>query len=154
MHKPCVCGLHKPFAKCCGRFLTEGQLAKTPEQLMRSRYSAYALGGYGDYLLATWFSATAGELTAAALSEKSVEWQGLEVLSSEQHGDKAMVEFKAHYLEIDSLEIDSREIDSRESGCQEADNSQLQTLHEISVFQRSTGRWLYVGGEVSSNLNR
>ena len=154
MLKPCLCGHNRPFAKCCGRFLTEGQLAKTPEQLMRSRYSAYALGGYGDYLLATWFSATAGELTAAALSEKSVDWRGLEVLSSEQHGDKATVEFKAHYLEIDSLETDNQEPNNQESSSLEAHNSQLQTLHEISVFQRSAGRWLYVGGEVSSNLNR
>ena len=97
---------------------------------MRSRYSAYALGGYGDYLLATWFSATASTLSAELLSEKSLNWLGLDVLHSQQNGDKATVEFKATYCE--------------------PGEAKQQTMHEISVFQRSAGRWLYVGGEVSN----
>ena len=97
---------------------------------MRSRYAAYALGGYGDYLLATWFAATAGALSAEALSEKTQDWQRLEVLSSQQSGDKAEVEFRAYYRQLDQ--------------------SELQTMYEISVFQRSAGRWFYVGGEMSS----
>ncbi|MDX2463868.1 MAG: YchJ family metal-binding protein, partial [Porticoccus sp.] len=64
----CICNRKKSFDKCCGRFLSGGLYAKTPEQLMRSRYSAYALGGYGDYLLATWFSATSAGLNAKDLS--------------------------------------------------------------------------------------
>lgn len=97
---------------------------------MRSRYSAYALGGYGDYLLATWFAATAGMSTAQALSEKTVDWVKLEVLSSQQTGDKANVEFNAFY---------------RNSG-----HDELKVMSENSVFQRSAGRWFYVGGEVSN----
>ncbi len=130
MADTCICNRNKPFDKCCGRFLVAGQKAKTPEQLMRSRYSAYALGGYGDYLLSTWFSATAAGLTAKALSEKTMEWVKLEVLSSNQTGDKATVEFNAFY--------------------REPDHSEVQVMHEVSVFQRTSGHWLYVGGEVSS----
>ncbi len=129
MAKSCPCGHNKPLAQCCGRFLSGAQRAKTPEQLMRSRYSAYALGGHGDYLLATWFSATAGAATAAQLSEKSLDWVGLDVLASQQNGDKGAVEFKAYY--------------------REPDNTELRTLHEKAVFQRTAGRWLYVGGEIS-----
>ena len=129
METPCVCGRKAFFDKCCGRFLAAGQWAKTPEQLVRSRYSAYALGGYGDYLLATWFAATAGASTAEELSEKTVEWIRLEVLSREQTGDKATVEFNAYYREPDQPDV--------------------RLMHETSVFQRSGGRWLYVGGEVS-----
>lgn len=105
---------------------------------MRSRYSAYSLGGHGDYLLATWWpenvSLLTGEgltgegLTAAALSEKNLDWTGLEVLASTQTGDKATVEFKAHY---------------RETG-----NPESHTMHEISTFLRKDGRWFYVNGEV------
>jgi SEC-C motif-containing protein len=130
MADSCICGRRKTFELCCGRFLIAGQLAKTPEQLMRSRYAAYALGGYGDYLLATWFAATASALSAEALSEKTLDWQRLEVLSSQQNGDKAEVEFRAYY--------------------RQPDQPGLQTMHEISVFQRSAGRWFYVGGEVSN----
>ena len=133
METPCVCGRKAVFDRCCGRFLAAGQLAKTPEQLMRSRYSAYALGGYGDYLLATWFAATSGVLTVEELSKKMVDWVRLEVLSSKQTGDKATVEFNAYYREPDQLDV--------------------QIMHETSVFQRSAGRWFYVGVEVSRQVD-
>jgi SEC-C motif-containing protein len=126
-----ICCSNKPFDKCCGRFLSGEQSAKTPEQLMRSRYSAYALGNYAEYLLSTWFSATSAGLTAQSLSEKSVEWVKLEVLSKNQLGDKGSVEFNAYYREDVS--------------------NNIQAMHEVSVFQRSSGRWFYVGGEVSNN---
>ena len=130
MTATCPCGSNKVFKACCGRFLCAGKRAATPEQLMRSRYSAYALGGHGDYLLRTWFPATAGGLTAQALSERDCEWLGLEILARQQQGDQGMVEFRAHY---------------RDGGGRE------QVMHEKSVFQRLAGRWLYVGGEVNSS---
>lgn len=131
MSDACICNNNKNFEACCGRFLSGAQHAKTPEQLMRSRYSAYALSGYSEYLLATWFSATSAGLTAESLSEKTVEWVKLEVLSKNQNGDKATVTFNACYREPDSLDIN--------------------IMHETSVFQRTSGRWFYVGGEVSNN---
>jgi SEC-C motif-containing protein len=97
---------------------------------MRSRYSAFALGGHGDYLLRTWFPATAGGLTAQALSQRDCEWLGLEILARQQQGDQGMVEFRARY---------------RDGGGRE------QVMHEKSVFQRLAGRWLYVGGEINSS---
>ena len=96
---------------------------------MRSRYTAYALGGHGDYLLTTWFSATSAGLTAESLSKKTLEWIKLDVLKSQQTGDKATVEFNAFYHELD--------------------DSKIQVMHEVSVFQRISGRWFYVGGEVT-----
>jgi SEC-C motif-containing protein len=129
MDNHCICCSKKPFADCCARFLGGTQQARTPEQLMRSRYSAYALGGHGDYLLRTWFPATAAGLTARELSQRSCEWLRLEILAKQQHGDKGLVEFRARYRD---------------------DKGQEQVMHEKSVFQRSGGRWFYVGGEVSS----
>ena len=124
----CICNSNKPFDQCCGRFLSGEKQAKTPEQVMRSRYSAYALGNYGQYLLDTWFPATARGLTAETLSEKSVEWIKLEILSKEQVGDNATVTFDAFYREPNSTDIN--------------------VMHEASIFKRVSGRWLYVGGEV------
>lgn len=72
--KSCICGKLKPFAKCCGRVLSGEKDAKTPEQLMRSRFSAYALGGYGDYLISTWLPSSAKGLTVSELSKKTVDW--------------------------------------------------------------------------------
>ena len=81
----CICGSGKLFFKCCAPLLKGTHPAKTPEQLMRSRYSAYALGGYGDYLLETWFPATAKGLTVEALSLRTCEWVELEVLDKSQN---------------------------------------------------------------------
>lgn len=128
--KSCICGKPQPFAKCCDRFLSGKQNAKTPEQLMRSRFSAYALGGYGDYLLSTWFPASAMGLTASALSKKTVEWQRLEVISSSQKGDNGTVEFNAWFN-------------------QSPNSDEIEMMHEVSEFVRIQSRWLYVGGKVS-----
>jgi SEC-C motif-containing protein len=125
----CPCGSRKNLDRCCGRFLSGAQRAKTPEQLMRSRYTAYALGDHGDYLLRTWFPATARGVDARELSKREVEWTGLEILGSSQRGDSGTVEFRAGFRKPDGT---------------------LHTLHEISVFRRTAGWWLYVGGEVSN----
>lgn len=103
-------------------------MPKTPEQLMRSRYSAYALGGYGEYLLATWLPVMAPKLTPIQLSQKEHDWVKLEIIVKGQKGDDAWVEFKAYHRLYDTEEMDC--------------------LHERSVFKRIQGKWLYVGGEV------
>lgn len=128
MTDTCPCGKQKPFAECCGRFLSGQQIPKTPEQLMRSRYSAYVLGGYGEYLLQSWFPATATGVTAEELSDRNVNWQRLEVIDKSQNNDEAAVEFKAYYLPENSDE--------------------LKAMHEKSEFRRVNGRWFYVGGRV------
>jgi SEC-C motif-containing protein len=125
----CICGSSKLFEKCCEPFLNGSRWAKTPEQLMRSRYSAYALGGYGNYLLKTWFPATAKGLTIEALSQRSCDWIELEILHKSQKGDQGTVEFNAWFHD---------------------DEGDKQVLHEKSVFQRIGGFWLYVGGEVNA----
>lgn len=52
MNKVCPCGSNKPFDYCC-RPIVEGQkAAPTAEALMRSRYTAFALGAI-DYLIDT-----------------------------------------------------------------------------------------------------
>ena len=120
----CPCNSDKPFKGCCEALLTRQKVAKTPVQLMRSRYCAYALGGYGDYLLETWLPSAALGLSAADLSIRSLTWVSLNVLSKSQQGESGFVEFEAVYLD--------------ESG-------QHEVHHEESVFSRIEGRWFYVG---------
>lgn len=127
MSEPCICGSKKSFANCCGRFLEQGQHAKTPEQLMRSRYSAYALGGYGFYLLGTWLPTMTRGLNEVELSQKNQDWCGLDILHKSQQGDNGVVEFMAHYH------------------LPEGGQSYLK---EKSIFKRLNGRWLYVGAEI------
>lgn len=132
----CPCTSGKVFNACCGRFifaainaLPAKPAAKTPEQLMRSRFTAYALGGYGDYLLATWWPAAAQHLSSVELSQKSCEWVKLDILDKGQKGDDGWVSFSAWFLD--------------EKGSERA-------MHERSRFKREQGRWYYVDGDVSS----
>ena len=127
--EPCICGKTKPYTKCCGQFISGKAHAKTAEQLMRSRYCAYALGDHGKYLMATWLPATAIGLNAQELSKKTLDWQRLEVIKSSQKGDSATVEFKAWYKAPDSDEIEA--------------------MHEISEFARIKSHWFYIGGQVN-----
>ena len=127
----CPCGKNKLFTQCCGRYLSSKQHAKTAEQLMRSRYCAYALGGYGKYLLETWHPLMTERLTIESLSQKQHEWVQLEIINKTQTGDSATVEFNAHYIT--------------------PENEQC-VLHENSYFQRIKGRWLYVGANIEKRV--
>jgi len=53
----CPCGSGERYDACCGRLHRGAADAQTPEELMRSRYSAYALGEL-DYVWRTWHPRT------------------------------------------------------------------------------------------------
>lgn len=129
MDEICLCDSGKLFKKCCERFLNGSEVAKTPKQLMRSRYTAYALGNYGEYLLSTWLPESSKGLTAESLSENNQERVKLEILNSQQKSDEGMVEFNAYY---------------------KGDDDSLNVLHEKSTFQRIDGHWYYVNGIVKT----
>ncbi|HJO10693.1 MAG: YchJ family metal-binding protein [Gammaproteobacteria bacterium] len=121
---PCPCTSGKPYNACCGPFLNRSARPKTVKQLMRSRYSAFALGGLGDYLMETWHPDTAAGLTAESLSAKTLDWQDLTILGFHQQSNEGMVEFEARFIDGDG-------------------NPGLH--HEVSRFVRVKGKWLYLG---------
>ncbi len=119
----CPCGTGLPHAECCGRLLASDAPAATAEQLMRSRYSAFALGDPA-YLLATWHPDTR---PAVLDLDPDVRWTGLDVLGVTGGGPlttEGTVEFRAHHLRHGV------------SGVQ----------HERSRFSRVAGRWAYRDG--------
>ena len=93
----CPCGLGDDYAACCGR-LHGGAPAATAEALMRSRYSAFAVGD-ADYLLRTWHpSSRPRELVL----EPDLQWTRLAVLETQDGGlfDAAgTVQFRAVYVQ-------------------------------------------------------
>ena len=123
----CVCGRQKKFTQCCGRFLVGGEAARTPVELMRSRYCAYAMGGYGAYLLKTWHPSFCDELNEAQLSVRSINWVELKVIDKSHKGDRAVVEFKAYFLDSEQKK---------------------QVHHERSNFEKVGGKWFYLSGEI------
>ena len=119
----CPCGTGLPYAECCGRLHEGTAVAGTAEQLMRSRYSAFAVGDAG-YLLATWHPSTRPRTLDL---DPAVRWTGLDVLGTTGGtllATEGTVEFRAHHV------VD------RVAGAQ----------HENSRFRREDGRWLYLDG--------
>ncbi|HVX08383.1 YchJ family protein [Humibacter sp.] len=129
----CPCGSGATFDACCGPFLDGSAVAPTAERLMRSRYSAFAVGN-AAYLLSTWHPSTRPEELRL---HAEVEWRRLEILDAVAGGPddgRGEVEFRA-FGRI--LPAPGR---ARDGG----------VLHERSRFVRESGRWLYLDGDVSA----
>jgi SEC-C motif domain protein len=77
----CPCGLGDDYESCCGR-LHAGAPAPTAESLMRSRYSAFAVGDAG-YLLRTWHPS--GRPRTLSL-DPTLRWTRLAVLETRDGG--------------------------------------------------------------------
>ena len=79
----CPCGSEKPFTYCCQPFLNGTQNPQTPEQLMRSRFSAFVTHDW-QYVLQTWHPDHRPECSIAELEEESTKgrWLTLQVLQS------------------------------------------------------------------------
>ncbi len=126
----CPCCSHKAFAACCGRFIEHGKTATIAMQLMRSRYSAYALGNL-NYILATWHPETRPTLEALQ-SPPQTTWCQLEIIRCQRgslRDQQGSVEFIASYKNRLGL---------------------IETLHERSRFVRENGHWLYIDGTIIS----
>ncbi len=121
--RPCPCLSGLVYDECCGPLHAGTRLAPTATALMRSRYSAFAVGD-AAYLLATW----APETRPATLElDASVSWFRLDIVGATRGGlsdSEGTVEFVAH---------------SRVDGV-------AAQQHEISRFAKRSGRWLYVDG--------
>ncbi|MGA8846785.1 MAG: YchJ family metal-binding protein [Nocardioides sp.] len=117
LQQPCPCGSGELYDACCGRFHRGTEQPTTPEELMRSRYAAYAVGGdSGDaYVFRTWHPRTRPD---DVTTDPGLEWTGLKILRAEDD----VVEFAARYT-FGGVE---------------------RLLHETSRFERRGGRWVYV----------
>jgi SEC-C motif-containing protein len=126
----CGCGSGRPGIRCCAPIIAGEQPAESAEQLMRSRFVAYA-SGQVDYLLASWHSSSRPpQLQLPA----DLCWRRLQVLSTETAGasadaDSAWVEFRAVYQQ----------------------QGMVGFMHERSRFVREQGAWRYIDGEPFSS---
>lgn len=127
---PCPCGSGLKHKRCCLPIL-KGGAAASPEALMRSRYTAFALGR-ADHILGTThpdsphhqrdpavWRAEVAEFSAAT------RFEGLKILAASAEGDTGHVTFRA------TLSQGARDT----------------SFTERSMFHKVGGRWLYHSGE-------
>ncbi len=120
----CPCGSALPLADCCGRYI-DGMPAPTALSLMKSRYSAFALGK-GQYLADTLSARQKDDFNVEEFEKGAgqAKWLGLEIRKTAEGGEKdqtGSVEFVAKY---------------REQG-------QQVIHHELAHFIREDGKWVF-----------
>ncbi|OMH36280.1 YchJ family protein [Motiliproteus sp. MSK22-1] len=126
----CPCGSRKSYNRCCEPAIEGSSPAKTAEQLMRSRYTAFALG-MSDYIVDTTHPDYRKDLNTEILDQQNSDttWLQLTILTVEsgsEQDDYGRVSFVAEFS---------------------ADGQKAQ-LHENSRFSRINGLWYYLDGEV------
>lgn len=125
----CPCGSLKKYKKCCKVF-HDGTNAKTAEQLMRSRFTAYILND-ANYIIKTTHKSNQ-EYTLNIESWKKdimnfsdyTEFLGLEILESVEGKEESFIKFNA-ILKQGNLDA---------------------SFTENSRFLKVENRWFYVDG--------
>ena len=121
----CPCGSKLEYSNCCQSFIESKLLPSTPEQLMRSRYTAYSQANI-NYIQETMRGDALQDFDAVDAKEwaQSIKWLKLEVIRSSMSAeDKGLVEFIAYYRY----------------------QNKKHQLHEISQFELINQRWYYTG---------
>lgn len=126
----CYCGNASPFEDCCLPIIEGQKQASTAEQLMRSRYSAFA-SAHIDYLISSHHPSKRTPQDHAELSEslRNCQWLSLRIVSCKRgqaNDDEGEVEFIASFRQ----------------------HGEQGLLHENSRFTKIDGQWFYVDGDM------
>ena len=136
----CPCGSRQTYGLCCRKFIEEECLPERPEQLMRSRYTAYTQGNM-DYIQQTMVGRALKGFDPQETRQwaLTVKWKKLSVLktgslpapgSGEESGAESGAESNKAYVEFVATYQESRS---------------LHELREKSEFLKQDGRWFYSG---------
>ena len=128
----CPCCSTKLYGSCCEPLHKEKETANSPEQLMRSRYAAFAKNEI-DFLLKTTHSSLKSYTDRAALTTwaKENQWQKLEVIQTTEKKTSGTVEFKAFFQSTNKDEIH----------------------HELSEFIKENHLWYYSKGTIDPTID-
>lgn len=136
----CPCGSDQVFTQCCQAIIAGNITAKSPEQLMRSRYCAYATN-QSEYIFLTYAKISRKTQSLKDITQWANETKWLKLVihhtSDFQSGlivnsntqAKAQVEFSAFYLH----------------------QGQLWEMKEESNFIIENNSWRYLDGNVSKS---
>ena len=118
----CPCGSKQLFVSCCYPFLNNKKWPRTPEALMRSRYSAFVFMQV-EYLIETTHPKTKkyySEKTIRQWAER-LKWIDLTI----HEANDSTVKFNARYMD---------------------ENGMLQEHKELSTFEKANGKWYFLDG--------
>lgn len=133
MTNECPCGSTLDYDECCGAIIHGKKEAKTAEELMRSRYTAFVKVNV-EYLMRTQYKAgrSSKEKNKIKRWAQSVQWLDLAIKSvsgGTEYDETGVVTFRAFYIE----------------------NGHYENLYEESHFKKIDGKWMYTNG-IDMNL--
>lgn len=122
----CPCTQGRLYRNCCQPYHNYTKYPNNAEQLMRSRYSAYALNLTG-YIIKTWDPTTCPHFSSN--DTHNTRWLKLIINRSweDKSTHEAYVDFDAFYEQ----------------------DGQMHRMHEVSRFIKTNESWLYIDGKVS-----
>lgn len=130
--KLCPCKSNKPYKECCEIYHLGKSYPENAKILMRTRFSAYALG-LADYIIKTSHPQNPCFKKDLKLLKEEIKnfsnatsFENLEILDFVEEKNQAFVTFIAY---LKSLDKDL-------------------TFTEISHFEKIKGKWLYKDGQV------
>jgi len=128
----CFCCSGKAFEVCCKPFIDGIRKPGSAEELMRSRYSAYATLAV-DYIIQTTHISTRKQYNSKSIREwaGTSRWLKLEVLNMQEgteNDSSGKVEFKAYFKDAFGIN---------------------HVHHEYSTFAKENKIWFFVEGTVS-----
>lgn len=132
MNKGCPCGSLIPYENCCKNYHSGKAKVNSALELLRSRYSAYALN-HSDYIIHTTHPDNPAFDKDKQRWKRSIgdfsrtsDFQQLEVLEVNEQDEEAFITFIAYIYQ----------------------NGKDCSFKEKSYFRKEKGDWLYVSGEV------
>ena len=142
----CPCGSYQSYPDCCQQFHLFKLKPETPEQLMRSRFSAFYYGSkHQDQRMAQYLLLTDKRKDNNAYEQQTLlnsfshqQWLGLIVINTDNNhkqATQAEVEFAAFFQTSNTTQ-----------------SRAFQQLHELSTFIKDGEQWLYDSGEIKADL--
>jgi SEC-C motif-containing protein len=135
----CPCGSGNDLKLCCQPLIQGKKKAATAEDLLRSRYTAFALGEV-DYVLKTHHPKTANDVKREEIEEwsKSSDWLGLKIVQKEAGGEndeQGTIVFCATYQE---------KADAKAKQAADAPVPAPKEHWEQSLFEKHQGEWRFL----------
>jgi SEC-C motif-containing protein len=126
----CPCGSSRDYAECCRPLIKNERSAATAEQLMRSRYCAFAKKEI-EYLLTSLHPEHRSDYDekSTRLWADIADWQGIKILNTIAGGpedSEGQVEFLASYIE----------------------KGTRREHHELASFKKEGGAWYFTAGKI------
>lgn len=133
LNDTCPCMSGKAYTACCEPILDGKRKAKTAEELLRARYSAFVVGKV-DFILSSHHSKTSSEVKREEIENwsKDSKWEGLAILqkeAGEATDSTGTIIFHAKYIF----------------------DGELQNHYEKAKFEKENGEWKFFDAEALQN---